>query len=384
MQRYFLAAGLALTLGVAFSPARAQTDKKPPIDKKAPVEDAEVALGRKTHAEMIKGGLKLLADPVLLTRVEAIGKKLAEIVNKTEIAATYGSVNKTPFSYQFFVVDDKDINAFSIPGGYIYINSGLLKSAQSDDELAGVIGHEIMHAAHHHVSKLQKEQGKLDLQLALGALAAIITKVPTNDLGNLLTGVQLVAIQKINGFSQAAEFDADYGGVILAEKGGYNPVGALTFMERLGREQKKHPDVDYGIYRTHPPEKLRANAMIDQITAMGKPINRRETSNILKVTTRVAGPISEVLVDERVFLKTPSAEKARQTAQLLDKMLGEDLQIYDIRQKGASVSAREQELVLIDSEDAKAAGTASPEAHAEQAFKALRTALYRYVLECTL
>jgi predicted Zn-dependent protease len=365
---------LVALLGALALPALAQTK-----------EDPDITLGKQTHDELLKGGMKLLADPELQKRVETVGKKMAEIVNNELIPASFGTDNKVKFEYRFHIVDDKDINAFSLPGGYLYFNKGLLSYVQSEDELAGVVGHEIIHAAHRHVARLMKEQGKLNTQMALGALAAILAKVPTQDTGNLLQGFQLVALQKVSGHSQNAERDADRGGIQLAIKAGYNPVGMLTFMERLERDRKLRPDIDLGIFRTHPPERERAANMTRQLTDLGLPINRRETTRILKVTVRDGGaapsvgtPAQEVLIDGKLFFKTLSSVRAREVAKVLDAALNRPLQLYDITRKGASVLVRGQTIVTVEASDAP--GT-PPDAQAEAASRALKSALYRYILE---
>ena len=358
-----------------------------PLFAAPPKEDADIKLGRDSHAELLKSGIKLLTDPVQQARVEKIGRKLADLVNVEIIPATYGTENKTKFEYKFFLVDDKDINAFSLPGGYIYLNKGLLSYVQSDDELAGVLGHEITHAAHHHVARLQKEQGRLNSQMAIGALVAIFAKLPTTDTGNLLQGMQLLALQKVSGFSQNAERDADHGGIVLTQKAGYNPVGLLTFMERLERDRKLRPDIDMGIFRTHPPEQERANNMTAQITGLGLPINRRETAQILKVTVRdsASGPsvgpagVTDVLLDGKLFFRAASPDRAKEIAATLDKALDRPLQLYDLSRRGPSVYVRNQSVLTV------AAGEVAPpgsiDSAADAALKTLRTALYRYILE---
>ena len=250
-----------------------------------PVEDPEIKIGREAHEEMLKSGMKLISDPAMLSRVTTIGARLANVANKTVIPATYGTENRTPYTYRFHIVDDKDVNAFALPGGWLYVNKGLLDYVQSDDELAGVLAHEVIHAAHHHILKLQKEQDKLNTQLAIGAIAAIFAKVPVADTGNLITGIQLVALQKVNGYSQQAERDADGAGFELTRLAGFNPVGALTFMERLARDQRNRPEVDLGIFRTHPPEKQRVASLKSKLDLAAIPINRRQTTNQLRLSS---------------------------------------------------------------------------------------------------
>ena len=384
----------------AVTPVRAAEDAPKPAatakkgkDAKPPAEDPEIKMGRETHEDLLRSGLKLVKDPEILARVEGIGKKVAAIANDNPIPAKYGSSKHVPYEYRFFVVDDDDVNAFSLPGGYIYINKGILRYSQSDDELAGVIGHEIAHAAHHHVAKLQREQSRLNTQMAIGLLAALVARVPTADTMNLMTGFQLIALQKVNGFSQDAERDADYAGVILAQKAGYNPVGSLTFMERLGRDQKQRPDVEMGIFRTHPPEKERSGRIEAQITEMGLPVKRRDVTNTLRVSVRpvtpkagdtAATPVSEVLLDGKLLYSTPSADRAQTVAETVNKLLDQNLQIYDLTRQGANIYARGKTVISVRTDDMPAYGattpTPTPETVADSAFKTLRNALYRHLL----
>ena len=405
-------------------PAASSSNPVAPAPKKdtpakPPAEDSEVKMGREGHEEMLRSGLKLVKDPKLVARVEVIGKKLATVANQTPMSVGYGADKLVPYDYHFFIVDDPDVNAFALPGGYIYINKGLLNYVQSDDELAGVIGHEITHAAHHHVDRLQKEQNKLTGQMALGMLFTFLAHVPTADAFNLIQGFQLMALQKVNGFGQSAEKDADHGGVILTEKAGYNPVGMLTFMERLERDQRMRPDVELGIYRTHPPEKERVANITKQIGEAGLPIRRRAVTNMLKVQVRsvalnTAAPVvatttgtaarpaasdappvapvpaapveplykaSEVVLDGTVLYRTPSAERAKQAASLLDTLLDKDVQLFDVTRKGTQVRVRGEVVFDFTAEDLTLPGSAAtPEAAAEAAYKSLRNMLYKQFL----
>ena len=380
----FLAAvaALAVTAGLALSPSALRA-----AAADAPKEDPEVKMGRETHEELLKSGVKIIRDPKIVQRVETIGEKIAAVANETPLEAKWGSSKHVKYDYKFFVIDDKDVNAFSLPGGFIYVNKGLLDYVQSDDELAGVLGHEIIHAAHHHVAKLQREQSRLNGQMALGLLAAILARVPTEDTYNLMTGFQLLGVQKLNGHGQNAERDSDSGGVIISRKAGYNPVGALTFMERLARDEKSRRDVDLGIFRTHPPSRERADAMIAQIRDFGLPINRREVTDAIKASTRTAqaagSSATELVLDGKVVYRLASPERAKRAAETINRLLDQDLQIYDVKKDGTRVVARGQTLFAVQPEDAalSPASAGSPESVADQAYKVLRNALYKQVLD---
>ena len=120
--------------------------RQTPLADPTPVDDGEVKLGR-MNAEENDRQVKLITDSKILERVNRIGGELARIANNYPIPATWGSSQLKPFKYTFKVVDDKDVNAYSLPGGFIYVHKGLIDAVRSDDELAGVLAHEIAHAA---------------------------------------------------------------------------------------------------------------------------------------------------------------------------------------------------------------------------------------------
>ena len=350
-----------------------------------PVEDPEIKIGREAHEEMLKSGMKLISDPAMLSRVTAIGARLANVANKTVIPATYGTENRTPYTYRFHIVDDKDVNAFALPGGWLYVNKGLLDYVQSDDELAGVLAHEVIHAAHHHILKLQKEQDKLNTQLAIGAIAAIFAKVPVADTGNLITGLQLVALQKVNGYSQQAERDADGAGFELTRLAGFNPVGALTFMERLARDQRNRPEVDLGIFRTHPPEKQRVASLKSKLDLAAIPINRRQTTNQLRLSVLPAknqSVIFELQLDGRVVLTSTDKVYLTQVSSVLDKALDVRTELFDVTKSASSVLIRGNIVFTIRSSDLKLGQ--NPETVADKARDAIRAALFKVSLDGNL
>lgn len=350
-----------------------------------PVEDPEIKIGREAHEEMLKSGMKLISDPAMLSRVTTIGARLANVANKTVIPATYGTENRTPYTYRFHIVDDKDVNAFALPGGWLYVNKGLLDYVQSDDELAGVLAHEVIHAAHHHILKLQKEQDKLNTQLAIGAIAAIFAKVPVADTGNLITGLQLVALQKVNGYSQQAERDADGAGFELTRLAGFNPVGALTFMERLARDQRNRPEVDLGIFRTHPPEKQRVASLKSKLDLAAIPINRRQTTNQLRLSVLPAknqSVIFELQLDGRVVLTSTDKAYLTQVSGVLDKALDVPTELFDVTKSASSVLIRGNIVFTIRSSDLKLGQ--NPETVADKARDAIRAALFKVSLDGNL
>lgn len=355
-------------------------------------EDPEVRMGREA-AQEIERTLKLITDPALVERVNRIGQEIAAIANASDIPITWGINKKSQFQYTFKIVDDKDVNAFALPGGFIYVNKGLLDYVQSDHELAAVLAHEIAHAEHHHLVKLGQENEKINRRVTLPALLVLVlTGAPARDLNNVMMGVQLYQLAKLNGFTQEAEIDADRTAIYYLTHTKYNPVGMLTFMERLARDEARHPERQLGIFRTHPPSRERAQAMLDLFKQLNIPVNRRAVARILPVELREKTVqnlrLSEVYLDSiPVFAPADtngksSAERAQQIRERLDSLLNDGIQMFDIRLSSdkRTVVARNNPIVTIEPEDASLYGKSMQEL-AEQVSSAIKRALWNELIQ---
>jgi len=350
--------------------------------------DSEISMGRKAAREVEKES-KLVDDPAVQERVKTIGVAIASTANSLEVESTYGCSRITPFTYTVKVIDDKEINAFSLPGGYVYINKGLLDYVQSDHELAGVLAHEFAHASHHHMAYLLQEQGRMDGRIALVLLAGILGNINSRDLSQVLVGAQLVRIAYSSGYGQKAEADADRTAVTYLNTAGYNPVGLLTFMERLARDYTDKPQVDMGIYRTHPLSRDRAKAMIAQIESLGLPIKRRDVTDAVKAVAESVGGDDKTLscvklADNVVFEPATigeaqtSEQRARIIATKINQLLDQEPQFRQIKLDSdkRTVLVRGEPVIVVTDEDAALSGKSAPEL-AEQAAHALRSFIWR-------
>lgn len=183
-----------------------------------------------------------------------------------KVKPSYGNSNPTNFQYSFKIIDDKDVNAFALPGGFVYINKGLLEYVQSDDELAAVIAHEVAHVEHHHAMQLNKAQQKA----MLGMMAAILAgKAAGMEVSDAVMIANLINTARMSGYGQKAELDADRTAVGYLAATKFNPTGMLTFMERLARDEGRKPSINWGIFATHPPAYLRAREITAELEARG-------------------------------------------------------------------------------------------------------------------
>jgi len=190
----------------------------------------EVSLGDSLSREYEKQ-YKPLLDVAAQERVERIGEKIAQVCDRQELI------------YHFKVVDDKEVNALSLPGGYVYINKGLLDKVKNDDELAGVIAHEVGHiVAKHSVKKLQALWGY--------SLLTILAAQGTNP--DFAQGVDVAFASIFMGYSREDESLADKLAVKYLRKAGYNPEGMVDFLVALKKIHQKEPDRPFTYWRTHP------------------------------------------------------------------------------------------------------------------------------------
>lgn len=363
----FLLPTLLVSL-VSFLPPVFAQDKK----TKPPEEDGEVRLGRENAAENDKS-VKLITDAALLDRVNRIGQELAAVANTTEVPALWGSSTLKKFDYVFKVVDDKDVNAYSLPGGFIYVNKGLLDYCRSDDELAGVLAHEIAHAAHHHMMKLIREQKKMQPGMLLLLAVGLAAKANGQDLINLFNAGQFYMVAKLNTYGIEAEKDADHTGMQYLVKTKFNPVGLLTFMERLARDEMRGPQRDLGIFRTHPPSPDRAVAMQGQLESMNIPINRRAVDPTISATvtnsTQNGVSLAEVKMGKIVVAKLAAGEglsaedRAKKLSLSLNQLFDAGLQMFEVRLNvdKTRILARGQTLINFSQADADAQKTTVPE-----------------------
>ncbi len=181
-------------------------------------------------AKKVEAVYRLDPDKHVQERVELIGQRLAKYCDRKELI------------YHFKVLAVNDINAVSLPGGWVYIFSGLVDVCKNDDELAGVIAHEIGHiAARHHMKKLQ--------QSSVASIAMIL--VAATQGGQAANATDLAITSLMASYSREDEFEADKRAVLYTREAGYDPHGVLTFMETMKRE-KKNDIRPYSYFKTHP------------------------------------------------------------------------------------------------------------------------------------
>lgn len=336
-------------------PAQDQKTDSPPDDKDAARlrkdVEGDIEKGKK-YSEEIDKEAKASTNEDMIARVKAIGSEVAELANEQQSVALWGDRRFCQFPYNFKLIEGNDVNAFSLPGGTIYVYEGLVKFAESDDELAGVFSHEISHAAFRHLATLEKEQAKLSLINIPLLIAAALSRDSKAMAG--LTAAQLATQGLLSGWSVQAETSADYGAIQILSRSRYNPVGMLTFMERLEFRDRFGPQVDWGIYRTHPPSKDRARFIIGALKEFKVPIKRSAVTLTFSArSVPVDGTFELWFGSEKihVFRGADARDRAAQATLKLNAFVDSMPQMIQVGSDGATVVGRNRPLFSVDSTD---------------------------------
>src|SRR5437879_6443157 len=197
--------------------------------------EKEIGLGKQL-AQEVERSSKMIDDPVVTEYVNRVGQNLVR-----------NSDAKVPFTIK--VIDSDEVNAFALPGGFFYVNSGLILRAQEESELAGVMAHEISHVCARHGTK-NATKGEL-MQLAT---IPLILLGPGGWAGyGIYQGLNLAIPVTYLKFSRDAEREADYLGIQYMYKTGYDPNSYVTFFERIQADEKRRPGTIPKVFSTHPP-----------------------------------------------------------------------------------------------------------------------------------
>lgn len=201
--------------------------------------EREIALGKQL-AQQVEQSARLVDDPVVLEYVDRVTQTLVR-----------NSDARVPFTVK--VIDSSEINAFALPGGFFFVNSGLILAADEEAELAGVMAHEIAHVTARHGTK-----NATKAQIAQWAMIPLIILGPAGWAGygiyqGLSFGLPLAFLK----FSRNAEREADFLGLQYMYKAGYDPTSFITFFEKIRERERKRPGSIPKIFSSHPPTKER-------------------------------------------------------------------------------------------------------------------------------
>jgi predicted Zn-dependent protease len=254
--------------------------------------EKEEALGREMSQE-VESSARILKDPVIEEYVNRIGQNLVR-----------NSDAMVPFTIK--VVEDDEVNAFALPGGFFYVNTGLIMAADSESELAGVMAHEIAHVAARHATR-NMTKGQI---WNMASIPLIFIGGPVGFAVQEAAG--LAVPMSFLKFSRDAEREADLLGIEYQYKTGYDPTSFVSFFEKLKAQEKKKGNFISKAFSTHPMTSDRVQRAQSEISTYLPPRPQYivDTSEFEQIKTRLAG-----ILNQRSLLKNKSDRPTLQRAE---------------------------------------------------------------------
>jgi Zn-dependent protease with chaperone function len=289
-----------------------------------PPTSEEVKLGAGI-AKQIESHYRIIADPAQVARITRVGSALAKVVERQDL------------TYHFQIVDSNVVNAFSIPGGWVYVTEGMMRFVRTDDELAAVLAHELAHINHRHYYIQQERSRHMTPALLVAAALSVLAGSPAP-----LMGVQLATQGALSDYQQDLEKDADLTGIQYLMKTSYSPVAMLTLMEHLADVERLSGQPDMGIYQDHPNADARVAYIKADLERLGIPLIRRIPEGYLVITldppAPAAGQPVTIRVDGQPVLTlgasaygVPVVQRAQAIAGNLGAFFDKDPEPFDVR-----------------------------------------------------
>lgn len=246
-------------------------------------------------AIQIQQNVGIINDPIIKAYVDEIGRRLVETTHDRR------------FRYHFYVFNEQEPNAFAIPGGHIFISSGLIRLVDIEDELAGVIGHEIAHGVLRHIDKAMDRARRLSLVTLAAIIAGAFLSKDAEGTATLTTGAMALAQSLMLKYTRENEVEADQKGMTYMADSGYDPKAMVIFLKKIYRWQRfSSPDVPTYL-STHPGIESRISYLSDTFIT---------SPQSLSAPPPAAGDLKKIQI--QLFLKERGgAEGINQYASLL-------------------------------------------------------------------
>ncbi|MGQ9693917.1 MAG: M48 family metalloprotease [Thermodesulfobacteriota bacterium] len=243
----------------------------------------ERELGEKVFQE-IKKRWPLIQEVSINEYVNKVGQEIIK------------SIGPQPFTYHFYVLNSPEINAFAIPGGRVFINSGMLLLLEKEDELAAVLAHEIGHGVARHIATRGEKVQKINLATLGAILAGILLGGPA--AGAIATTSVAASETAMLKYSREDEDEADYLGLKFMEQAGYNPEGMLTVLKKLRRRQGPSASEIPAYMQTHPALEARlADLEVQMARRSLEKVSSKSLGDLKRIQTKL-------LVEEKELSRT--------------------------------------------------------------------------------
>lgn len=259
----------------------------------------EIEIGRRAMKQ-IEEQWNLSSDPAVISKLEMIAQRLEPFMSRR-------------IKWEVRLVKTEIMNAFCLPGGFIFFTTGIVDALNTDSELAAVMAHEMIHADRKHSLRMAAESSKV----TLGALAVMVL---SGGAAAPIILAQVAHVAMTSAYTMELEAEADRLGLDALIKSGYSPTGMITLFERFMAEEYKKPIVDYGVYMNHPDTPKRLSMAVKKLHEMNIPIERKYSLGLLRTEIQEGANDISLKVDG---LDVLSAKKNEATRAIVSKVRGE-------------------------------------------------------------
>jgi len=340
---------------------------------------AEVELGKKTEEQFIKAGYKFVKDEKTIKKLNDMAVKIAPFTERPDVV------------YQCKILDIGELNAMATPGGNIYFTKGILAAVESDDELAGVMAHEIAHNSLYHAKKMMAREARASILQVASIVASLYANSDSVSPMQMITMSELIKQALLNGYSVEMEIEADQHGVdYLYKLKEYDPIGLYSVILGFNKIAQGSVEENLGYLKTHPYSDERKRLIEKHLKDLGIPINLWRVVGFRAqvvppaedqkgYTVRLGAVDVVTLTESHTGLDAKS--RATDAADAMNRRIMKDaIQQVDIRidsQDGRStIYFRSYPVLTLTTDDAEAAGM-SLDALASLARQNIRDSIWR-------
>lgn len=266
----------------------------------------EVEIGRRAMKQ-IEEQWPLTSDPAITSKLEMILRKLEPQMSRR-------------LDWEIRLVKTEALNAFCIPGGFIFFTTGIVDALKTDSELAAVMAHEMIHADRKHSLRMAAESSKV----TLGALAVMVLS------GGAAAPIILAQVAQVaitSSYTMELEAEADRLGLDALIKSGYSPTGMITLFEHFMAEEYKQPIHDYGVYMNHPDTPKRLATVVKTLHDRHIPIERKYPLGLLRTEIREGTNDITLTVDGVTAVTGKKTSEARAVMRKIQAELNKYLQL---------------------------------------------------------
>ena len=273
----------------------------------------EVEIGRKAMAR-IEEEWPITADPAVTSKLEMIASRLEPFMSRR-------------IKWEIRLVETEAVNAFCLPGGFIFFTTGIIDTLKTDSELAAVMAHEMIHADRKHSLRMAAESQKV----TLGALAVMLLS------GGAAAPIILAQVAQVaitSSYTKELEAEADRLGLDALIRAGYSPTGMITLFEHFMAEEYRQPIHEYGIYMNHPETPKRLETAVKTLHDRHIPIERKYPLGLLRTELKEGSNNLQLMVDGTAVATGNKTKEVRAVLsgmrETLDKYLQLELAPYDL------------------------------------------------------